>query len=105
MATTCKCPGTLKVGSLAPYNGVGRGQTRKIAWHNLIRNSTLLDGYITLMSLALEYDCKGKCQIRTRYSIKPAAKFTQDPNTGLWEAEFADVELTVWVECTKRIEA
>ena len=102
---TCKCPGKMKVGSLEPYNGVGRGQTRKIAWHNLIRNSTVLDGYLKLMSLALEYDCKGDCQIRTHYSIKPAAQFQQDPNTQLWEAAFSDVEIVVWVECTEQIEA
>ena len=100
----CKCPGRMEVGKLAPYNGTGRGQTRKIAWHNLIRNSGLLDGYITLMKLALEYECAGDCEIRTRYTITPAATFNQDAN-GLWEAHFSDVKLAVSVECVERIEA
>lgn len=100
---TCKCPGRMEVGKLAPYNGTGRGQTQKIAWHNLFRKSGMRDGYITLMSLALEYDCAGECQIRTGYSITPPAQFVLNPNDKLWYATFTNAKLTVWVECVKPI--
>jgi len=91
----------MEVGKLAPYNGTGWGQTEKIAWHNAIRRSGLLDGYIVLMTLALEYDCARGCDVRTRYSITPPAVTVFNAARGLFETTFTNATLKVWIECVK----
>ena len=96
---TCKCEGKEEVGKMRGFSGDGWGQTEKIAIQNAYRRSGLRDAYITLASLAFNWECEGDCDISTHFSIEPAPTVRQNPNTHLFEAMLHDVTLKVWVEC------